>query len=477
MPISQGLKTSLNQIRETSIQNNTLYAKYVDEIYDTTDIGTFASPILEMPNLANEFMNMLVQRIVYTQVNVKLFNNPLRRLEGDRIPLGSIGQEIHINPAKGRKFNVNDFAGLLAKYDADVKIQYMHLNSDLQYCVTITRAKLKDAFVTWGTLEDFIGGLTQSLYNGAYIDQFNLTKGLVSSAYTQNAVHVEVVDVPTTEEEAKAFITKARTVFLNMQTPSSSYNAWRQVGGYGRDILTWSNPEDIVFLLRNDLASYIDVNVLAQSFNIDRSTLLGNIIYVDNFNQYDNDGNLIFDGSKILGIMADRSWFRIKEQETTMDEFYNANNRSWQYYLNIVKMYQFSLFSNAIVWATEQPQVQITAIESIQNVVMSSNEVKQVPINTNPKAGNTPEIKIAPMNPSAATITYDSIRKIMTITASKTDATRTSNVTVSSGSNTQTFSLTINPSSDTAVTIPEEGDDPYATPAIKPENTTKNRGK
>lgn len=362
MAIPEGLRTSLNSIRETSIQNNTLYHRYVPEILPTSDIGSFASPILDNPNVMNEFMNVLVQRIVYTQVDIKLFNNPLRVLEGDRIPLGSIGQEIFINPARGRKFNVDDFAGLLAKYEADVKVQYHHLNSDLQYCVTITRAKLKDAFVSWSTLENFIDGLTQSLYNGAYIDQYNMTKGLVSSAYASNQVRVEVISNPNTEALAKEFITKARTIFLNMQTPTPNFNAWRQVGGYGRDILTWSNREDIVFLVRNDIGAYMDVNILAQSFNIDRSVLLGNIIYVNDFNEYDNEGKLIFDGSNIVGMIADKSWFRIKEQETTMDEFYNANNRTWQYYLNVVRMYSYSLFANAVVFATALPSVPVTEI-------------------------------------------------------------------------------------------------------------------
>lgn len=273
------------------------------------------------------------------------------------------GQEIYVNPAKARRFNVDDFAGLLAKYEADVKVQYHHLNSDLQYCVTITRAKIKDAFVSWATLNDFIDGLTQSLYNGAYIDQYNLTKDLVSSAYKANNVKVEVVSAVSSEATAKSLITKARALFLNMQTPSTKYNAWEQIGGYGKEILTWSNPEDIVFLIKNDLASYIDVNVLADAFNMDKSTFLGNIIYVNDFDVYDNEGTKTFDGSAIQCMIADKSWFRIKEQETTMDEFYNANNRTWQYYLNVVRMYSYSLFANAVVFATSKPTVNVTKIE------------------------------------------------------------------------------------------------------------------
>lgn len=439
MAIPEGLRTSLNSIRETSIQNNTLYHRYVPEILPTSDIGSFASPILDNPNVMNEFMNVLVQRIVYTQVDIKLFNNPLRVLEGDRIPLGSVGQEIHINPARGRKFNVDDFAGLLAKYDADVKVQYHQLNSDLQYCVTITRAKLKDAFVSWSTLENFIDGLTQSLYNGAYIDQYNLTKGLVSSAYVSNQVRVEVISNPNTEALAKEFITKARTMFLNMQTPTPNFNAWRQVGGYGRDILTWSNPEDIVFLVRNDIGAYLDVNVLAQTFNIDRSVLLGNIIYVNDFNEYDNEGNLIYDGSNIVGMIADKSWFRIKEQETTMDEFYNANNRTWQYYLNVVRMYSYSLFSNAIVFATALPNVPVTAMSFEETAPkVKVGEKILLKLDTTP-AQTTSEITFTSGTTAKATV-----RKVDNKTVEVTGvATGTSVITATSGNVTGTVTVTV----------------------------------
>ena len=91
-------------------------------------------------------------------------------------------RNLFINPAKGRRFNVDDFAGLLAKYESDIKVQYPAVNSDIQYPVTITRAKLKNAFTSWGALSDFISGITNSLYNGAYIDEYKLNKRLVTDA-------------------------------------------------------------------------------------------------------------------------------------------------------------------------------------------------------------------------------------------------------------------------------------------------------
>lgn len=104
MPISEGLRTSLNKIRETSIENGTLYHKQIDEILPTTDISVLSGVLLNDANLMNEFFGTLVKRIMYTQVvSIKLFNNPLSFLEGENMPLGHIGQEIFINPAERKR--------------------------------------------------------------------------------------------------------------------------------------------------------------------------------------------------------------------------------------------------------------------------------------------------------------------------------------------------------------------------------------
>lgn len=363
MPISQGLKTALNNIREMTITDGKAYHQYVPVIDDTTDISSWGSAILSTPVIMNEFMSMLVNRIAYTMFEQKYFRNPLQVLEGEAIPLGQIGQEIYTNPAKGRKYNVNDFAGLLQKYESDTKVQYQKVNMDIQYPVTVTRHGLKQAFLSWDALERFIEGIVNSLYNGAYIDEYQYTKMLVSNAYRENVGMIEVVNGVTSEDYAKEFVTKARTLFLNFQTPSTNYNAWaKQEGSYGRPVKTWSLPEDIVFLIRNDIRAYIDVNVLASSFNIDKADLMGRILPVDNFDIYNDDGEKIFDGSGILGFIGDKSWFRIKRQDMYLDEFYNANNRTWQYYLNLTKMYGYSLFANGLILATAQPTINASAI-------------------------------------------------------------------------------------------------------------------
>lgn len=393
--IKAGLKTALNQMREMSVQNNSIYHQYVPIIDDNTDIGTFGAPILNSTPVMNEFISALINRIVYTQFEIKYFRNPLQVLEGDRIPLGYQGQEIYVNPAKGRKFNIDDFAGILQKYEADVKVQYTSVNMDLQYPVTVSRHKLKQAFVSWDSLDTFISQLTNSLYNGAYIDEFKYTKELISGAYKSNSAQIRQITAPTTEALAKQFITEARTLFLNFQTPSTQYNAWSKVGGEGRPITTFTNPEDIVFIIRNDVRAYIDVNVLASAFNLNKTDLLGNILTVDNFDMYDDDGNKIFDGSNIVGFMGDKSWFRIKRQDMFLDEFYNPNNRTWQYYLNLTKMYNYSLFANGVVFATATPQIPVVSLDfqAPEGITLEAvGDEEGLDITVTPAMANTPKI-------------------------------------------------------------------------------------
>ena len=354
---STGLQTALNKMREMSVDQGSIYHQYVPVVTESTTIGEFGAPILDSQNLAvlNDFVSLL-KKVVYTAVYNKTFNNPLVALEGERMPLGQFIEDVYINPAKARGFDVNDFAGLLQKYEAEVATQYLTVNSDLQYCVTVTREKVRNAFTSWDQLEGLISGMVNSLYNGAYITRYNQTKGLPLAAFEGGAVKYEVITSPTDEATAKALVRKMRADYSKFQIPSTQFNAWSDVKGEGSFALkTWSDPEDIIVMISADVEALLDVEVLAAAFNMSKADFLGRVIVVDDFTQYNDDGTVAVDGSMIKAVIADKAWFKIKTQDFAMDEFYNANNRTWQYYLNDVRMCNYSLFANAKVYTTAEP--------------------------------------------------------------------------------------------------------------------------
>jgi hypothetical protein len=354
---SAGLQTALNKMREMSVSQGSIYHQYVPVVTESTTIGEFGAPILDSQNInvLNDFVSLL-KKVVYTAVYTKTFNNPLAQLEGDRMPLGNFIEDVYVNPAKARGFNVNDFAGLLQKYEAQVATQYLSVNSDLQYCVTITREKIRNAFTSWDNLEALVTAMVNSLYNGAYITRYNQAKGLPLAAFEGGAVKYEVITNPTTEATAKALIRKMRADYSKMQIPSTAFNAWSDKKGEDAFALkTWSDPQDIVVLISADVEALIDVEVLAAAFNMSKADFLGRVIVVDDFSQYNDDGTVAVDGSMIKAMICDKAWFKIKTQDFAMDEFYNANNRTWQYYLNDVRMVNYSLFANAKIYTTAEP--------------------------------------------------------------------------------------------------------------------------
>ncbi len=355
----KGLVTALNKMREMSVSEGSVYHQYIPYITTDTTISEFAQPLTDdnLEIVRNEFFGLL-KRIVFTSIDTRLFNNPLNFLEGEELPLGYAGENVHVDPAKANQFDQEDFAGLLQKYEARIATEYLAVNSDLQYCVTVTRDKARSAFTSWGTLEEFISGIINSLFNGAYITRWKQTKDLISSAYQQGAVKVETVSAVTNEATANAFVEKARYLNRMFTMPSTQYSGWNKK--YASDdtklkITTWCDPSDIVLVLRADYESKIDTMALSKAFNLSYADFLGRVVIVDNFDEYADDGTQIFDGSDIIGLIADRRWFKIRTQYFNMTEFFNAKNLTYQYFLNDTRMVRFSLFANACVLALDNP--------------------------------------------------------------------------------------------------------------------------
>ena len=360
---SAGLVTALNKMREMSVDSGDIFHQYFPIVDSSTNIGEWGAPMFgnNYQAVQESFFGLLKQ-IAYVATVTRTFNNPLAQLEGENMPLGWAGEETYINPVQGRQFDVNDFAGILQKYEADVKVQYLTINMDLQYPVTLTRDKIRTAFNSWRDLEEFINGIVNALYNGAYIGMFNYTKALISSAFKENKAQYIKVTTPSNEATGKAFIKKLRELYTLFQLPSQSYNAWAKVGGNGKPVTTWCAPEDIVVMLRADIVATVDVDVLAAAFNMDKANFIGRLITVDNFDVYADDGEKVYDGQHILGFIGDKAWFKIKQQDMALDMWFNPNNRSWQYYLNVVRMYNYSLFANGVIIANDDPVVDATAV-------------------------------------------------------------------------------------------------------------------
>lgn len=129
-----------------------------------------------------------------------------------------------------------------------------------------------------------------------------------------------------------------------MSFPSQKYAPYNKMKSDDRKpVTTWTDSDRVVLLIRSDVLSEIDVEVLAKAFNLNKSDFLGRVIPVDEFKN-----------PEVLGIIADEAFFQIYDNTFRFDEFYNANVMAWNEYLHAWGTYAVCPFANAVVLATAE---------------------------------------------------------------------------------------------------------------------------
>lgn len=368
--MNSGINT-MNYIRANSSQ------AYQDAVPVATktniqEIGNILLNDAYQPML-NEFVNNLINRIALTIVRNKSYDNPLAMFKKGSVPLGTDIQDIYENPANPEPYEYSDVAmqKLLTITDPDTHVAYYRRNRQDLYTKTITREGLQGAFVSWDKFNDFITAITQSLYSGNYISEFDYTKVLIDGAYDNNKVIVEVVDAVQDEASATAFVKKLRALYSKMSFPSTEYNAYSKFSGAKGVIKTWTNKDRICVIVTADIMSEVDVDVLARAFNMDKADFLGRVIEIDKF-----------ENPEIQAVICDEAWLQIYDNIFRFDEFYNARTMSWNEYLHAWGTFAICPFANAVILATKEPNpatnisfasesVDVTGVGTQEDVVLT----------------------------------------------------------------------------------------------------------
>ena len=429
MPIPKGAKV-FNVIRQDSskVYMETVPSATADNINTISNIlfNDAYQPML------NEFVNNLINRIALTIVRNKSYDNPLSIFKKGAVPLGTDIQDIYENPAIAEKYEFNNtaMAKLLTITDPDTHVAYYRRNRQDLYTKTISREGLQGAFTSWENFESFISSITTSLYSGNYIDEFKYTKDIIDGAYNNDKVIVETISKPVDNATSKAFVKKVRALFNKLSFPSNQYNAYSKFSGAKGTITTWTDKERMVLIITADALAEVEVETLAQAFNLTYADMQARIVVVDKF---END--------EIVAVLCDESWLQIYDNVFRFDEFYNARTMSWNEYLHAWGTFAICPFANAVVLATEQP-IPTTAIALPDTVSATVGTDETVTLTLTP-ANATSDITFSSSDEEVFTVTKVSNTSVKvvpvaagtgTLTAvSENGKSDTSAVTVSAG--------------------------------------------
>lgn len=298
-------------------------------------------------NVANEFMQTLLNKVVKSVVHTKLFTNPLKALKKGTKPLGDTVEEIYNNFLKGEAYDATG-ANLLNRNLPDTKTVYHRMNYKQKYKITVSREALSKAFASYEALEGYITNLINTLYNSAELDEFMNTKELIKSALENNAMKIiDIADPLASEANGKKFIKEVKTVSGLMVFPSSEHNSYLTAQDTDTvPITTFTRKNEQILILDTATDTSVSVDVLASLFNMTVAEFNDTRkIVIDVFPK--------IEGHTIHGALVDEAFFQIFDDLFTVATFNNGEGLYTNYILHVWQTLAYSILVNAVAFGVK----------------------------------------------------------------------------------------------------------------------------
>lgn len=328
------LQAMLNTIRDNASAE---YQARVPEATQT-NLADVGGALVGNVNLANEFTSALMNKVAFTVVHNKIFKNPLAILKKGTKPLADKVEEVFVNYAKAESYDPEGL-NLLGRKLPDVKAIYHEMNRQDKYKVSISLEQLSKAFRSYGDLRNFYNVIINSLYNGDNKDEFVIFKKLLTNAIDKKYVKaIEVADPCTSAENAKDFIKAVKTISGGMAFPSDQYNGYVDCQTTDtKPVETFTEVADQLIIIDNATNVALDVDVLANAFNISKQEFLARRIVID-----------AFPDSTVRAMIIDKDFTQIYDDLYQIRSFENGEGLYTNYILHHWQTISASPLVNAV---------------------------------------------------------------------------------------------------------------------------------
>lgn len=344
----------LNAIRENASQK---YQDLVPVVEKAEDLVAVGEILQGYPALANEWISTLMNQIARVMINNLDFVNPYGRLNKGTLTYGELIEDIFIELAKVEEFSYDKAPKReLQRTPADVRAAFYTMNWNVLYKTTISRKDLPKAFSSDTGVTNFIAKQVETIVKAMEYDEFLLYKYTIIKQVTKGNVYpIDIGDGTTLTKAATAM----RATSGNFTFPSTKYN---QAG-----VRNNAPVEKQVIFMDNQFEADFDVNVLANAFNMDRATYIGQRYRIDNWSEFDNErfeeiraaSDMLEEVTDdelaimkdVVAFFADSDWFQFYDNIQPMfTEKYVAAGDYWNYFYHVQKTVAVSPYANAVVF-------------------------------------------------------------------------------------------------------------------------------
>lgn len=372
----------LNAIRNSASMD---YRNYVPIATPNAEsIKAIGAVIMDYPNLQNEFVSALINRIGRVMITSKMYSNPWERFKKGFLEFGESVEEIFVELARPFQYDPAVAETTIFKQEKpDYRSAFHVMNYQKFYKVTIRQEQLKEAFLSWSGVNDLITRTIETLYVSANYDEFLTMKYLIARHILDGHFY-PVATAAVSEANMKSITSTIKSVSNQLEFMNTDYNLAK--------VHTHTEKREQYLIMNASFDAMMDVNVLASAFNMNKAEFLGNRVLVDGFGKLDmprlkelfkDDPNFVeFTDAQLETleavpcILVDRDYFMIFDNLNEFRQVDNGEGLYWNYWYHQWKTFSVSPFANALIFAAGTPAVSAVTVSPSSATVIVGNTVQ-----------------------------------------------------------------------------------------------------
>lgn len=312
----------------------------------------------EIPELRNEVISALVNRIGRVELNSIRFDNPLERFKRPAMLYGSTIEEIQVGLLKAKTYDrtrSGSEADLFGRSYHEVQSRFHTRGREEFYKYTIDEPSLRAAFLSEDGLAPFITELMSVANESDKYDEFLMMMNLLVDMYRAGGFFkIQIGDIRRAEagsDEAKAALKAFRTAAGLLKYPSRRYNSAKMPVS--------AKPEDLVLFVTPEANATLDVDGLAALFNVERGQVPYQIMEVP-YEYWPIPG--------AQAVLTTESFFVAADTYYGVGVQPNEAGRYTNYFLHHDEIISMSSFAPAILFTTEPGDVLEFALSPVTGV-------------------------------------------------------------------------------------------------------------
>lgn len=310
----------------------------------------------------NQFLDAIINKIVYQTVDKFGWQNPFKKFDGFQINYGETIEDIWVETPKGYQYD-KEATDPFNRATNNVKALYASINYEMQYEATIYDSLLRRACLNEYGFMNIINSILAALTTSKNVDEYfaqlivlNNPELYGNSTGTAGSKVFAELDLSGTDTENAKLVTDTIVdCATKMQLPNVSRNAL--------GTLNASNFSDLVLVIKQDVLNAVNLDYLTGVFNLSKVDLIKHIIPVESFQvQYEitEEGAITptetTNGEDILFAVIDKRCFNNHPALDDGGLIYNPKGKYTNHFLNDWRVMSFKYFYNAMAFVAKDTE-------------------------------------------------------------------------------------------------------------------------